>query len=114
MSQTTNQNSDLTLSPEQVENVYKGLKQGEEYKRRFEECYEVSISMGQVIEQNVQDLEHAVTLIDSLNLQIASKHAELVNKEVEIAKIQVKKQQWYKSPWLWLGVGFFGGVLIAK
>lgn len=104
----------LKIAPAQVKNVYDGLKAGEAYKRQYSDCLEVSTTLNNIIQDMNKDLMAAAEDLNRLNLQIAVKQADLVEKEIEIQKIKSKKIPWYRHP-ITIGiVGFAAGVWVAK
>jgi chromosome segregation ATPase len=84
------------------------------YKSQYKDCLEVSATLNNIIQDMNSDLTTAAEDLKRLNLQIAARQADLVEKEVEIQKIKSEKTPWYRHP---IAIGLLGlaaGVWIAK
>lgn len=111
ISQTTDRDS-LKIAPDQVRNVYVGLKQNEEHGRRLSECLEIAESLNQVIQQQ-NDTIQAVTLrLDGLNATITQKQEQITQKSVQIERLK-NRTSWWKTA-LIVATSFVGGIIIAK
>lgn len=104
----------LTLTPTQVVNIYKGLKEGEIYRMRYEDCMNVASVLNETIQDQDKSLQETMARIKFLNDELSVKYNELTEKSVEIESLKQRKTSWYKSPWLWGGIGLVSGILIAK
>lgn len=104
----------VTLNPEQVFNVYVGLKLSEEYKGRYNDCLSVANQLTKIIDEQDVAINKAMADLEFLNLKIAVKQDELTEKAVAIEKMKSAKTKWFKSPWLWASVGLVAGILITK
>jgi len=116
-SQTTNpppSESNLTLSPNHVRNVYIGLKQGEACKIKLSEALRAAHSLDTLVQSLNTDLQAAVIQTRILNSQIDLKQAELLKKSVEIERLTNKKTPWWRHPITWGVLGFAAGVFITR
>ena len=98
---TLNTNGTLTLYPEQVLNVYTGLKQGEVYKSRYADAIKVVDSLTNIVEQQDYNLNQTLDLMKEHDAQIKQAYENM-------------PVVWYKSPYLYGTVGLLIGILIAK
>lgn len=122
ISQTTNNNgavlpntsSQFTLTPDQVKNVYFGLKSAEKYKKYYQECLEVANSMNEIIQQQNDSIIAMDQRAEELDYQINKLYDEREETSVEIQQLKSKKTVWYKHPVTLLVVGFITGVWVAK
>lgn len=118
-SQTTNH--DKLLSKEKISDTYLALKQGDLCYDNLEKCN----SYLDVCEQAVKQLNLLVQLnakdningLDKLNALNKSsletqKHLDTANKK--ITDLESKKTKWYNNKWIYVALGFAGGVFIAK
>lgn len=101
ISQTTEPQPPLTLNPEQVQNVYFGLKQGQEYHKRYADALIVVDSLTNIVEQQDYEL--------NLTLDLMKEHDAQIKQAYENMPVV-----WYKSPFTWGAVGVLIGILIAK
>lgn len=122
ISQTTNSKgavlpntaSQFTLTPEQVKNVYFGLKSVEAYKRHYAECLEVANSLNEIIQQQNDSIIAMDQRAEELDYQINKLYDEREETSVEIQQIKSKKTPWYRHPITMLVAGFITGVWVAK
>jgi len=122
ISQTTDQlapllnqkRDSLKLAPQQVKNVYTGLKEGEAYRQLYTECLAAAGTLNNIIQDINADLRIAMSEADKLNAQIKAKNSDLTAKEVEIQALKDKKTPWYRHPITIAIIAFSAGVYIAK
>ena len=112
ISQTTSDS--LKISPQQVKNVYVGLKSVEVYKTKLTECQSVTIQLDSIIQSRNTDLKKYLLKTDDLNKSIETLQEEKLNQSDEFAKLKYKKIPWYKHPILYSLLGFIGGIWIMK
>jgi len=91
----------LILKPEQVFNIYVGLKQGEVYKSRYEQALIVVDSLTNIVEQQDYNLNQTLDLMKEHDAQIKEAYDNM-------------PVVWYKSPYLYGAVGILIGILITK
>lgn len=122
ISQTTSNNgavlpntsSRFTLTPDQVKNVYFGLKSAEIYKRHYNECLEVANSLNEIIQQQNDSIVAMDQRLEEFDYHINELYDERERSAVEIQQIKSKKTPWYRHP-ITLGIlGFITGVWVAK
>lgn len=111
ISQTTVHDS-LTISPNQVKNIYIGLKRGEVVQKRLDTCYLVVTELNGIIQDQNKSLQFSLTELSRLNADLATKNTMLRDSAVNIEKL--KKTKWYRHPITWSIIGLAGGILIAK
>jgi len=121
MSQTTDtlqpskQNSPpLVLHCDQVKNVYKGLKRGENCESELKACKSIADSLNNIIQDMNKSTQAAAAETDKINMQIAAKNQDLIKKEIEIQVLKDKNTPWWRHPITAAIAGFALGVYIAK
>ena len=111
--QSTDRDS-LSISPAQVENVYKGLKYATYFKNKLAECNEVANSLNEIIEQQNYELQIALNEVAELNQELKDSNDDLSQKAVEITELINRKTPWYLHPITYFIAGFTTGILILK
>jgi len=91
----------LNLSPDQVLNVYTGLKQGEVYLARYEQALIVVDSLTNIVEQQDYNLNKTLDLMKEHDAQIKEAYENM-------------PVVWYKSPFTWGGIGLLIGALLLR
>lgn len=86
--------------------IYKGLKSAYYYKQKHAECIDIANSLNEVIQQQNDSLQLSI-----YRLQETEYELDYLNYQYQEA---IKKQPvpWYKSGWLWAGVGLLTGLII--
>ena len=106
--------SDLKIKPNQVFKIYVGLKLSEVYKKRFTECEKAVNELDALI----QDQNREIADFNKNEITAAAEakklYADLVKKSEQLQELKDKKTKWYNSPYLYLTIGFAGGVWLAK
>jgi len=114
ISQTTDQNNDsLRISPDQVKNVYTGLKQSAQFKSKLSDCIDTANSLNDIIQQQNDSLQVAGNSILKLNSDISKVQEEITKKAVEIQKLEDRKVSWWKKVF-YIAIGVLTGILITK
>lgn len=103
----------LILQPKQVKEIYKGLKQGEIYKKAFSDCLISVNELDSIVQSLNVELKAYVDKQSKHDKELAELNAQLTKKTAEIAELKAKRK-WYKSPILWAGLGFATGVYLMK
>jgi len=101
ISQITDPQPPLSLNPNQVLNVYTGLKQGEVYRQRYLQALIVVDSLTNIVEQQDYNLNQTLDLMKEHDAQIKEAYENM-------------PVVWYKSPYLYGAFGIIFGILIAK
>jgi len=91
----------LILLPEQVFNIYVGLKQGDVYKARYADVLKVVDSLTNIVEQQDYNLNQTLDLMKEHDAQIKEAYENM-------------PVVWYKSPYLYGALGLLIGILITK
>lgn len=97
----------LCLPAAQVKEIYQGLKSREYMKRDLRDCRDISLKLNKIVHEQNDSLLSFAGKIRLLNSQITEKQNQLTE-----AEIKALKTPWYKKWYLWLSVGFIGGLLI--
>jgi DNA repair ATPase RecN len=104
----------LTISPDQVFNVYVGLRRGAEYETRYKKAKTAILQLNDLVQSQTEEIKaYAAEEIKS-SKALAELNSQLVKKAEEIQSLKDKKAKWYNSPFLYATLGLIGGVLIAK
>jgi len=115
LSQITAQTNDsLLISPNQVKNVYTGLKQNEQLKSKLSDCIGTAKSLNEIIQKQNDSLQVAGNRILKLNSDITKGQEEITKIAVKIQKLEDRKIPWYKHPITYTILGILGGIFIAK
>lgn len=114
-SKITAQNNDsLKISATQVKNVYTGLKQGEAYKIRYENCLQASIRLDSIIQDQAKRNSVFASKLNASDAEYKRLYDILVDKSVEYEKIKNKKIPWYLHPFTYFALGFATGIVIQS
>lgn len=112
---TSAQNKDSVLiHKDQVKNIYVGLKQGEEAKKRLSECLYAANELNSIIQAQNDSIQNSLAKISILNDSIQVKQSQLLSKSIEIEIFKKKKVPWYKHPACYAFVAFIAGVFTAN
>lgn len=98
----------LSLPKQTYIEIYKGLKAEEYYRQANTDCIEISNSLNAIIQQQNDSLQLSMSRLDEVNYEL-----DYLNHQYQEA-IKERPAPWYKSPWLWSGLGLFSGILITK
>lgn len=104
----------LKLSPEQVKNIYTGLKTCEVTEQRLETCETVAEELNLIIQDQNESLQLSGQELSRLNVELSEQNDLLLQSAVDIEKLKNKLTPWYKHPVTWSFVGFFVGCLLMK
>lgn len=108
----TSQFTNLEIKPEQVKNIYIGLKQGEINKQKLNDCISTAKQLNELIQVQNDSLQLSLVEISKLNELLSKKQNELLDNAVKIEKLE--KIPWYKRNVLYLALGFIGGIYLIK
>ena len=115
ISQITNQSNDsLCISPNQIKNIYVGLKQGERAKQQLKDCIEIANSLNEIIQNQNDSIQVAGSKIIQLNSDITEKQDALTENAINIQKLKNRKTPWYLHPVTYTIIGIITGVFITK
>lgn len=104
----------LTLQPEQVFNVYVGLRTGEEYRKRFEQCRKAAEELNAIIQDQAIEIKAYAKTEAKNDKLLRELYDDRDKKTQEIAELKANKTPWYKHPLTYLAAGIVGGIYIAK
>lgn len=107
-------NDSLTISAEQVKNIYTGLKTAEVTEQRLNECEKVANELNSIIQEQNESLQLSGLELSRLNIELSEQNDLLLKSAVHIQKLKDKKTPWYRHPVTWSIIGLIGGILIAK
>lgn len=105
---SVNAQDTLSLPKQTYTEIYKGLKAEEYYRQANTDCIEISNSLNAIIQQQNDSLQLSMSRLDEVNYEL-----DYLNHQYQEA-IKERPAPWYKSPWLWSGLGLFSGILITK
>lgn len=108
------QNTDLQINPEQVKNIYIGLKQCEIYKQRADECTLIANDLNAKIQSQNDSIQKSVSATKKLLLENRDLNKKYTKQSVEVQILKNRKTPWYKHPILYSILGFAGGVYLMK
>jgi len=91
----------LLLRPEQVREVYFGLKQGEAYKQHYAKALTAIDSLNNIIQEQSYDFNLTLDLMKEQDAKIKEAYENM-------------QTPWYKSPITGGILGLLIGILIAK
>lgn len=107
-------NDSLKISPVQVKNVYQGLKQGQVYKIRYENCLQASIKLDSIIqEQNKRTIDFSSKLNES-NQFLTDAQNKITELSVDLQKYLSSKIPWYLHPFTYFATGFLTSTLMIS
>lgn len=86
--------------------IYKGLKSDEYHRQKYSECLEIANSLNEIIQQQNDSLQFNIGRLQETEYELDHLNYEL---QQAVAKRPVP---WYKSPWLWGGVGLLTGLIL--
>jgi hypothetical protein len=103
----------LTLPPEQVFNVYVGLKQRDIYHEEARKAKSAVAELNNLVHESNAELQKSISEIISLNQQIKEKTSESEKKAEEIAKLKEQQKRFGIGPAIIYGFGNegFGGFI---
>lgn len=119
LSQTTSQ--DKLLTPEKINDTYRALKQGDlcfenliECDNRLTECETAVNALNSIVQDYADDSLVNLDKINELQTSGDEKQLKIDNLNKEVFKLENKKIKWYNNKWIYIAVGFAGGVYVAK
>lgn len=104
----------LVIEPDQVFNVYVGLKQNEILRSRLNKAVEVSKSLNDIVQKQNNDLQKSISNVLDLNSKLEDNTKKRIEAEGKLKDAENKITPWYKNPFLYLGIGFIGGIYVTK
>lgn len=105
---SVNAQDTLSLPKQTYTEIYKGLKAEEYYRQANTHCIEIANSLNVIIQQQNDSLQLSMSRLDEVNYEL-----DYLNHQYQEA-IKERPTPWYKSPWLWSGLGLLTGILITK
>ena len=119
LSQTTSQ--DKLLTPEKINDTYRALKQGDlcfenlsECDNRLNDCETTVNALNSIVQDYADDSLVNLDKINDLENSGVLKQTEIDKLTKEVFKLENKKIKWYNNKWIYIAVGFAGGVYVAK
>jgi len=106
--------SQNTLNNEQVKNIYIGLKNGDYYKEKFNQCFESSNKLGGIIVSQDAELQKSLVKLSELDKKHSSLNNEIVEQKLKIQALELKKTPFWRNPIILIASGFIAGILITK
>lgn len=101
------QNPDsLKISPIQVKNVYQGLKQGEEYRIKYSNCFQASIKLDSIIQDQAKRSNIFASKLKDSDEKTKQLYEDLMKKEIQYQNIKNNKIPWYLHPFTYFALGF--------
>ena len=119
LSQTTSQ--DKLLTHEKINDTYRALKQGDlcfenliECDNRLNDCEKAVNALNSIVQDYADDSLVNLDKINELQTSGDEKQLKIDNLNKEVFKLENKKIKWYNNKWIYIAVGFAGGVYVAK
>jgi len=104
----------LELSPDQVINVYIGLRRGKIAEQRFAECMQTARQLNDIIQKQNQEAQTAASSLTDLNSKLSEAEAEKLKNAVLIQELKDRKTPWYRHPVTYFVAGMATGVYIMN
>lgn len=108
ISKITAQTKDsLSIGPDQVENVYKGLVQGEIYKTKYFKAVKAAKKLDTIIQRQHRKILEFTAKTADLDQKLADSQMLLISKTLEAERLSNKSCSWV----LPAGIGGLAGIL---
>lgn len=104
----------LKISPNQVKNVYIGLKQGEVNKQKLSDCITIAKSLDKIIQDQKVSLQSNLVDLRNTNDDLANSNIKLTAAEVKLNELENRKIPFWKHPLMYFVLGLGTGIYIMK
>jgi len=94
------------VKPEQVFNIYVGLKQGEQAKQKLHDCLETANSLNDIIQQQNDTIQVSVCRVIDLNAEVLKANQNYNKTSIELQKAKDKSVPWWKAGSYGVIIGF--------
>lgn len=114
LSRSISQTTNISLTPNQVDEVYKGLIQGDHLKKINDDCKEAVTELNTIIQDQNDSLISLAGQLEDYDYALNELQDQRLQQAVELERLNNKKTPWYKHPILYGVVGFITGILSIK